>query len=862
MLLLAQYTHLACAAIALLWGILLQTQSIHAQLRPSSLDSLRYAYYSRAANLSHHDTALFSLAYQIATEYIDINPDSAAHFARYAFTLAHQSKRDDQKAHALYVLGRIYKHQGKFALALKSHLGGQQAAEVSGDSLALLLNINGIGLSYLAQRNYEYARRFFFDLLQRAQRLQHRTLQRMALNNLGYAFWQLRVYDTALSYHTQALAIAQEHRDSLNIGISYINLGVCYQGQRKFAQALDYLHQALALHRRLGNVRNQMLALYYLGWTLHDMHKDAEALPFLLESLAMANSLNMHSTMPEGYKILSETYDALGRRNDAFTALRRYVAIKDSLFSLESAVALTTLQAMYNDARHNEELRILQQQQEQAKRERLFYAIGLILLSALLILSFALNHQATQKNREISRQKDLLEDQAREIELANSQLHETNLRLQELNTAIQQQIAELEVLDTIVQSINTEVSLERLLPILLEQGHLLIPNAERSSILMLDEESGTYRFVAFRGYNPDLFSHLRFSPEETRIRYTNAQPLHEGVYVITEYAFEIEGGAKFTTIPPQCSLVMTIPHSQELDTDLPIAILFFDNYVSNNAFTALDIQRFQRLRKHVITAFAKVRYVEAEHHALLRIAAQNQRLQELNQEKNEFLGIAAHDMKSPLAGIMASTGILKRFFDRLSPEERYRIVNSIEQTAKRMSQIITNLLDINAIESGTFNLSMQALDINALIRTTLEHYHERASAKNIELLFRQHNTHDTEEALAYADAGATSQILDNLLSNAIKYSPHGSSVTVECQAQKEWIRLSIADEGAGIPPEDMKKMFGKFARLSTKPTAGEDSTGLGLSIVKRLTEAMNGRVWCESTVGKGTTFFVELPRYA
>ena len=103
------------------------------------------------------------------------------------------------------------------------------------------------------------------------------------------------------------------------------------------------------------------------------------------------------------------------------------------------------------------------------------------------------------------------------------------------------------------------------------------------------------------------------------------------------------------------------------------------------------------------------------------------------------------------------------------------------------------------------------------------------------------------------------QVLENLVSNAVKYSPPGKNIFVRLQHSAEAVRCEVQDEGPGLSPEDQKKLFGKFARLSAKPTGGEHSTGLGLSIVKKMVEAMNGKVWCESELGKGATFIVEFP---
>ena len=106
----------------------------------------------------------------------------------------------------------------------------------------------------------------------------------------------------------------------------------------------------------------------------------------------------------------------------------------------------------------------------------------------------------------------------------------------------------------------------------------------------------------------------------------------------------------------------------------------------------------------------------------------------------------------------------------------------------------------------------------------------------------------------------TLQVFENLVSNAVKYSPPGKKIFVRLKAEAGVVRFEVEDQGPGLSKEDQKKLFGKFARLSAKPTGGEHSTGLGLSIVKRLVEAMNGKVWCESELGMGAKFIVTIPQ--
>jgi len=137
----------------------------------------------------------------------------------------------------------------------------------------------------------------------------------------------------------------------------------------------------------------------------------------------------------------------------------------------------------------------------------------------------------------------------------------------------------------------------------------------------------------------------------------------------------------------------------------------------------------------------------------------------------------------------------------------------------------------------------------------VESHRARAAAKRQII----HFGNEPARVTALVDPNVMVQVMENLLSNAVKYSPPGKNIRVRLRKLPDTVRFEVQDEGPGLSAEDQKQLFGKFARLSAKPTGGESATGLGLSIVKRMVEAMSGRVWCESEPGKGAMFVVELP---
>jgi len=231
----------------------------------------------------------------------------------------------------------------------------------------------------------------------------------------------------------------------------------------------------------------------------------------------------------------------------------------------------------------------------------------------------------------------------------------------------------------------------------------------------------------------------------------------------------------------------------------------------------------------------------------------NRQLVEIDIEKNDFLGVVVHDLKNPLTNIILIAGNLKRNFLKLSPEKKISSMEKIYLTAQRMLEIIDNLLDINKIEAGNISLHPQDINVKLLLENIISEFDTYSSQKNIKV-----NLHgETNAELLNNDAIVLKEILVNLISNALKYSNKDSEVNIRFYKNEgDKTIFEISDNGLGIKEEEKSKVFQKFARISNKPTAGENSTGLGLSIVKKLTALAGGEISFESEYGRGTTFIL------
>jgi two-component system sensor histidine kinase/response regulator len=241
----------------------------------------------------------------------------------------------------------------------------------------------------------------------------------------------------------------------------------------------------------------------------------------------------------------------------------------------------------------------------------------------------------------------------------------------------------------------------------------------------------------------------------------------------------------------------------------------------------------------------------------LALKAARDRLTQLAEDKDELMGILTHDLKSCLGGMNMTAGLLCERIGRLNDDRLQQLSENIFRSSAQALSFVREFLANAATDHG-FALKITTVDLAEVVATTVEQYQDPTRRKQINL---QIDAPD-QPVMALVDATAVAQILDNLVSNALKFSPPGKSVFVSVAVVGGFAQCIVRDEGPGFTPEDKARMFRRYVRLSARPTGGEPSTGLGLSIVHKLVQAMLGELVCESSPGAGTTFTVRLPQPA
>ncbi len=221
--------------------------------------------------------------------------------------------------------------------------------------------------------------------------------------------------------------------------------------------------------------------------------------------------------------------------------------------------------------------------------------------------------------------------------------------------------------------------------------------------------------------------------------------------------------------------------------------------------------------------------------------------------KNQLLSIVSHELRTPLAAIKGFTTTLLRDDVRWDDATQRDFLKIIEEETDRLGELIDNLLDMSQIEAGALRVEKEPLQLRTIIREAKDRAARRTEAHWFVMDL------PAELPRVWADPRRVRQVLNNLLENAIKYSPSGGQITITCEVEGDHVVVGVADQGKGIPPEYLDKIFERFFQVDAASTRKTGGSGLGLSIAKGIIEAQGGKIWAESQPGPGTVFRFTLP---
>ena len=284
---------------------------------------------------------------------------------------------------------------------------------------------------------------------------------------------------------------------------------------------------------------------------------------------------------------------------------------------------------------------------------------------------------------------------------------------------------------------------------------------------------------------------------------------------------------------------------------LPQSFYFSTSKINDHIllFGRLDAEEIEIMRKELLSLNQELNNLTRQLHK------KNALLQRLNEEKNQFLGMAAHDLRKPIGLVIAYSDFLIDEAAGILNSEHTDFLKSISSSCLFMKQLVDDYLDVSAIEAGKFELDLQPASLEEVLSESLKLNDIAAAKKGIELEVQ------VEKVIPRItiDAHKIEQVITNLVSNAIEHSKPGDRVVTDLTFNDKSIFFSVRDSGPGVAPEEIDRLFKPFERADTKKTFGEKSTGLGMLISRKIIEAHEGEIGIASNLGEGTTIHFKLP---
>jgi signal transduction histidine kinase/Tfp pilus assembly protein PilF len=677
----------------------------------------------------------------------------------------------------------------------------------------------------LKNQNTEEALLLSDSALSLAEKLNFRRGLAESNKTKGVIKWYQSDLDSSRIFMKRSLDYFQEEGDLEGQANAYNNLGLSFHVSGDYAKAQEYYAQAFEIREQIGDPKGIASAHNNLGVLFYDTGDYEKALFHHTEALRLREDINSLQDLPDSYMNVGIIYLLTERYREALLNYEEALKIHQQLGNKRGMANahhnmgnVHERQGNLNKAleKYNESLTLLRELDDKPGVSEDLRSMGEVYFKQGNLEDA---REILRNGLDISKSIDDTPGMVRTYIL----LGQISLQQDRFKEAI----SDLEKAESLSASIGAKADL-------LKAKHDLGTAYARSG-----------NFLKAYRYQEDFItlSDSLFSEEKSRImaelqtKYEAEK--RENQIVLLNKERDLKAADLRAEQNMNLALFIT------LGLILALAFVLFLGLRRNHRNNMLLTERNLQITNQA----------ERIQHQNEELEEKNHALEELNKEKNYLVGIVAHDLRNPLNNIKGLVNIIKMDRDTLNPTQQ-KIVNSIGESSERLLNMVSRILDVNAIESRKHNIELARTDLCEVIELSLQEFRKEAERKGIQLDYDNAAT----EPFAMVDKAYAKQVFDNLISNALKFSPPNSHVAVKLATQNGKVRALVSDEGPGIPASDMSKLFQKYQKLTAKPTGGESSTGLGLSIVKKYVEEMHGKVWCEAGEKKGATFVVEFER--
>jgi signal transduction histidine kinase len=412
---------------------------------------------------------------------------------------------------------------------------------------------------------------------------------------------------------------------------------------------------------------------------------------------------------------------------------------------------------------------------------------------------------------------------------------------------LRSRLGEITSLFDMSTSVNMQLSVDSILDIITRRV-LTCLEADQSSILLLEPETQTLVCRSVHGQDADFVKDARIKLGDGIAGYVaaNMEPMVLNPEdVMRRFAASRKTGRNITS-------ALCIPLVVK---GRAIGVLNINRIDRDRPFVAGDAKILAVFGEHAAIAIQKVEEYRALDNRASLLEDANRRLAEVNRMKEIFLTTVSHELKTPLTCIIAYAEFLRSDEQAIAPEQRKTFSRILYDQATRLLDLVNDIMDLSRLEGGAAKLNLAPTDMNEVVESCVQTLETQAARKGIRLSQRLGGA----LPLIPVDASKLRQVVVNLLNNAVKFTEDGGSIEITTRQVESQIQVEVMDTGIGIAARDLSRIFDLFARADVAVNRQYEGLGLGLHLVKRLVELHGGRIWVESTPGKGSRFTFALP---
>lgn len=713
--------------------------------------------------------------------------------------------------------------------------------------------------------DYKTAIRYYNDAQKIADFQSYPDLASTLLNRIGTIYFKNKDYKTCITYFDLALFYGRKTGNLDFLSTNHIMLARVYDAVEKWKEATSHYELHAAYKDSIIQIaENERKALEEISVDNEKENFKVEQILDLIEAqerqeLAVAERELINIALKRDLELFRQDLDLKdlliqNQELDKESARRKYLLTMEKLENASNEEKIELLNSERNaqklklqnieieNQNKKQQIKILEQQNSLASSQQAYYRLSIILISLILVFIIVVYIQKRKANVKLRGQNEKIEQQSEKLKQAYENL---------------------ELLGTIGRDITSSLIIEEIIETVYENLNTLM-DASVLGIGVYNQTKNQLHFPGVRERNQRLKDiNIDLSEEKTLAAFcfnNQKEVVLDNFYksyanYIQPDIIPIQGDGNATSI---VYFPLTIG-------DKRLGVLTVQSF-DDNAFTNYSVNIIRNIAIYTKIALENAnvyRELEMKSLSLKRanknigqqnklIEEQYQQLVSINEEKNNLINILAHDLRNPLATAMSMTELVLFEKENLSVDQ-HQASEIIWRGLTRMNDMIRKILDIKAIESQKIVLDFESLNIAEVVDSLQNNFEAAAKQKDI----RMHFSIESDEPVIKVDRNYLIQILENLISNALKFSPYKRNIFIRVHENGHFVRISVRDEGPGIPENEINNLFKKYSKLSPRPTAGEQSIGLGLSIAKKYVEVMEGNIWCESKVGRGSEFIVE-----